>query len=410
MASVADRWHTTDRTTGRKVRSSRYGSGKRWQVRYRDPAGESRNRSFDRKVDAERFLTELQHRLLRGSYVDDRAGLLPFAEYAAQWLDRQVLEPTSRVALELRLRVHINPEWGTWALRSITAAAVQRWVRRLQDEVSGGYARLIVTNFGAVLRSAVEEGLLSQNPCASPLVKMPSAPPKRLRPWQIDQVLAVVDAVPARYRALIIAAAGCGLRQGEAFGLRVQDVDFLRRELHVRQQIRIVNSAPLPALPKYRRTRTIPMPAWVVDSLAEHLATLEPLAGERTHAPSIAGLMFYGRERKPLNRNYFNTYVWRPALRMLEIPGDRENGMHALRHACASTWLEHGVSIKAVSEYLGHADPGFTLRVYTHVMPASGERAREALDAAVGKGRRPADAASSAGAPSAHEKAPRGGN
>ena len=39
--------------------------------------------------------------------------------------------------------------------------------------------------------------------------------------------------------------------------------------------------------------------------------------------------------------------------------------MHALRHSCASTWLERGVSIKAVSEYLGHADPGFTLRVYT---------------------------------------------
>lgn len=47
--------------------------------------------------------------------------------------------------------------------------------------------------------------------------------------------------------------------------------------------------------------------------------------------------------------------------------------MHA---ACASTWLEHGVSIKAVSEFLGHSDPGFTLRVYTHVMPSSGERAR----------------------------------
>jgi integrase len=308
------------------------------------------------------------------------------------------------------LRVHVNPQWGTWALRSITAAAVQRWVRQLQDEVSGGYARLIVTNFGAVLRSAFEEGLVSQNPCASPLVKMPTAPPKRLRPWTIDQVLAVVDAVPARYRALVIVAAGCGLRQGEAFGLRLQDVDFLRRELHVRQQIRIVGGAPLPALPKYRRTRTVPMPAWVVDALAGHLMTLEPIAGERTHAPSVAGLMFYGRERKPLNRNYFNTYVWRPALRTLEIPSDRENGMHALRHACASTWLEHGVSIKAVSEYLGHADPGFTLRVYTHVMPTSGERAREALDAAVGEGRRPAVAASSAGAPSAHETAPRGGN
>jgi integrase len=62
--------------------------------------------------------------------------------------------------------------------------------------------------------------------------------------------------------------------------------------------------------------------------------------------------------------------------------------MHVLRHTCASLWLEHGVSIKAVSEYLGHADPGFTLRVYTHVMPTSGERARNAMDEAF-RGRRP---------------------
>ena len=410
MASIADRWHVTDRVTKQRVRSSRYGSGKRWQVRYRDLGGESRNRSFDRKVDAERFRAELQHRLLSGSYIDERAGQVPFAHYAQQWLERQVFEPTSRAAVELRLRVHINPEWGTWPLRSITAVAVQRWLRRLQDEVSTGYARLIVTNFGAVLRSAVEEGLLAQNPCVSSLVRMPASPPKRLRPWPMSQVLGVVDAVPDRYRALVVVAAGCGLRQGEAFGLRVQDVDFLRRELHVRQQIRIVDSTPVPALPKYGRTRSVPMPEWVGESLAEHLAILEPIAGERTHAPAVAGLMFFGRERKPLNRNYFNTHVWRPTLRELGIPSDRENGMHALRHACASMWLEHGVSIKAVSEYLGHADPGFTLRVYTHVMPTSGERARKALDAAVEEGRRPSTAPSSAGAPWAHETAHRGGN
>ena len=84
--------------------------------------------------------------------------------------------------------------------------------------------------------------------------------------------------------------------------------------------------------------------------------------------------------------------------------------MHALRHSCASTWLEHGVSIKAVSEYLGHADPGFTLRVYTHVMPSSGEKARKAMDAAFGGGRRPDEPAPMLGARVAHESTPMGGN
>lgn len=59
----------------------------------------------------------------------------------------------------------------------------------------------------------------------------------------------------------------------------------------------------------------------------------------------------------------------------------RADGFHALRHFYASVLLDGGESIKALSEYLGHADPGFTLRTYTHLMPSSAERTRRAVDA-----------------------------
>jgi integrase len=58
----------------------------------------------------------------------------------------------------------------------------------------------------------------------------------------------------------------------------------------------------------------------------------------------------------------------------------RATGMHSLRHFYASALLDAGESIKALSEYLGHADPGFTLRTYTHLMPSSEERTRRAID------------------------------
>jgi integrase len=58
----------------------------------------------------------------------------------------------------------------------------------------------------------------------------------------------------------------------------------------------------------------------------------------------------------------------------------RATGMHSLRHFYASALLDAGESIKALSEYLGHADPGFTLRTYTHLMPSSVERTRRAID------------------------------
>lgn len=66
-------------------------------------------------------------------------------------------------------------------------------------------------------------------------------------------------------------------------------------------------------------------------------------------------------------------------------PG-RGNGMHALRHFYASVLIDAGESASAVAEYLGHADPGFTLRVYAHLFPSSEDRARRAIDGVFGYG------------------------
>ncbi len=78
----------------------------------------------------------------------------------------------------------------------------------------------------------------------------------------------------------------------------------------------------------------------------------------------------------------FNKDWWKPALRAVGVPrGTYEDGMHKLRHFFASVLLDAGESIKALAAYLGHADPAFTLRVYTHLMPSSEDRARRAIDA-----------------------------
>lgn len=62
----------------------------------------------------------------------------------------------------------------------------------------------------------------------------------------------------------------------------------------------------------------------------------------------------------------------------------RADGMHALRHFFASMLLAQGVSIKELAEYLGHSDPGFTPRTYTHMVPSSHERARLATNGVFG--------------------------
>ena len=163
----------------------------------------------------------------------------------------------------------------------------------------------------------------------------------------------------------------CGLRQGEIFGVRVQDLDLETGVITVRQQITALDYKPTPALTKNRRTRSVPIPPFVSDLLKEHITTHEPLEGERTLEPCVGGLIFFLRERKPINKNYFNQGIWFPAIKRAGLPRSRVNGMHGLRHFCASMWLQHGVNIRAVSNYLGHSDPGFTLRIYTHLIPDS---------------------------------------
>jgi hypothetical protein len=119
-----------------------------------------------------------------------------------------------------------------------------------------------------------------------------------------------------------------------------------------------------------------------IERANSHLPWREPEGRTET-----AGLVVTTRERTALARTYFNRHVWKPALDAAGVPATREDGMHALRHTYASVLLEDGVSIKALAEYLGHADPGLTLRTYTHLMPSSEDRARTAVDRAFATGR-----------------------
>src|SRR6185437_11488417 len=63
-----------------------------------------------------------------------------------------------------------------------------------------------------------------------------------------------------------------------------------------------------------------------------------------------------------------------------DVARARKEGIHQLRHYYASVMLAGGVSIKELAEYLGHADPAFTLRVYAHLLPSSHDRARTVIN------------------------------
>lgn len=72
------------------------GHGRRWQARYRDPDGRERSKTFTRKVDAQRWLDQVTADMVTGRYIDPKAGRVSLGEFAAQWLDGQTFDASTR--------------------------------------------------------------------------------------------------------------------------------------------------------------------------------------------------------------------------------------------------------------------------------------------------------------------------
>lgn len=321
-----------------------------------------------------------------------RDGAVTFEEFAKEWLEvHDASQPTIN-AHETRLRVHVFPTFGSMALKAITDTDVKRWYTRGLSTLATSTRRAVLTSFAAVLKTAVQQRRIASNPAGPDVIRRKRAAAKPFRIWEAEQVIRVRAGLPEQYRILATLGAGLGLRQGELFGLSPDDFDREAGLVTVNRQVRVLagGSRLLFAYPKGGEDhpiRQVPLPGSVADAVEQHLqdhpARIVSLPWETSTAkPVTVPLLVTSREGKAVNKNYANGAIWKPALRSAGVPATRENGMHALRHFYASTLLDAGETIRAVAEYLGHSDPGFTLRTYAHVMRRSHTRSQTAIDAA----------------------------
>ncbi|WP_062316311.1 tyrosine-type recombinase/integrase [Demequina maris] len=389
MAFIKDKWHTIK--DGEQVRTARFGQGRRWLVRWREH-GVEKSKAFTYKAEAERFAREVENTLDRGetpSAAPAAPDVMPTVrEYATRWLAAQPYGPGAQVQRDVSVRNAILPTFGDLPLDAVTPAHVREWLAILSGAEATRLHRFRI--FSSLMAAAVDDGLIVRNPVAARSVKPPKITRKVVEPWDAARLDAVRDALPEQYRLLVTLGAGLGLRSGEIFGLGVQDVDLKGGMVQVRRQVRLDASKQVFALPKYERTREVPLPGIVADAVREHLdkfpARIVTLPWASREArdngePHPVALLLTTRESGALNRNYVSSKLWRPALKAATVPQTRDNGMHVLRHTYASRLVAAGVGIPNVSRYLGHADTGFTLRTYAHAVPDAEQDARNVLDA-----------------------------
>ncbi len=102
-----------------RERTARHGNGQRWRARYLDPDGRERNRSFATKVMAEKFLTEVEHSKIAGSYRDPDAGRISLRKYAAGWVQGYPEDSSRGEVIRRQLRLHILPGLGSALLSQL---------------------------------------------------------------------------------------------------------------------------------------------------------------------------------------------------------------------------------------------------------------------------------------------------
>jgi integrase len=187
-----------------------------------------------------------------------------------------------------------------------------------------------------------------------------------------------------RLEALYTVALAVGLRQGEALGLRWQDVDLESGTLTVRVALERADGRFRLAEPKTKRSRrTIALPDVAIRALKAHRTRQSQerlLAGAEWR--DAWGLVFTNPSGAPLHGTNV-TRGFRQVLDGASLPSQR---FHDLRHACASLLLVQGIHARVIMETLGHSRIGLTMDTYGHVIPELQREAADKMDVLLASG------------------------
>jgi integrase len=346
-------------------------------------------RNFEYEDDAKHHDAELKSAVRAGTYIDDRAAKVTFQQYAEEWRRTKTHGYATAERLERGLRNHCYPVIG-----DIPMAVLGRRVSLMRDWIAGldlqpNTARLLISDVSAIFHAAIDDRLIARNPVKARSVEKPKEVKGDVVAWSAVQVGAVARELPERLAAMAWLGAVTGMRQGELFGLALEDVDFLRRTVRVEAQVVQLGSGTAFGPIKNRKPRTVPLARPVVPLLSQHIREFTPVPvtlpwshkkdRRRDGRPVTRTLLF----ADPRGAAWYKQTVnrsWRKAWQSAGVPDlGRANGMHVLRHTAASHWLSGGLNPAKVADYLGDT-VAMVLKTYAHFVPGDDDLGRAIMD------------------------------
>ncbi len=342
---------------------------KTYRVRYRDPSGRERSRSFKKKSDAVKFKSTSEADLVRGDWHDPRIGRITFGDWVKEYTANADKRPTTAARDKTVLDKHFLPTLRDVPLRAIEPSDIQRLVDQMAKSLSSATVRTNYAVVRAVLSAAVESEKLVRSPCRGIRgIKSPSSTRKHREYLTADDVVRLASAMPKEYTLMVYLGA-LGLRWSEVVGLRVRNIDFLRRKLTVTETVAEVNGRLQPADVKTDESRRrFSIPDFMVELLGRHLKE----AGRKKRDDYV----FEAPDGGPVRYTNFRSRVWQPAVVKAEIEGIT---FHGLRHSAGGLMRQAGVHTQVIRQRLGHASSRTTTDIYGWVPDETDEEAADAI-------------------------------
>lgn len=334
-----------------------------------------RRHRWTTKKPAEAALRDVQSRNGQGVDVDDR-------ELVADWLrtflheKRHTLKPKTLHQYRLYVDQDLIPALGAIRLEHLRHTHVSALISDMEAAGRGAPTiRRCIAVLSSALSYAVARRRLTHN-----VAKHAPLPPEgreERRPWSAEEAVAFLEHVTDhRLSALWEVLIGCGLRRGEALGLRWSDVDIAGRTLHVRQTLSDINGHLVFGTPKTRGSAAgVGLSTRVVEALRKYR---EQQLIERAvwgDAYEDNGLVFTRENGAPLRPES----VLIEFHRLTDAAGLRRVRLHDLRHLAATLMISAGVPLALVSKTLRHSKMSITAELYGHLTTEAAHAASDAL-------------------------------